>query len=217
MENSLFWDAEIVDGEYDRTYSSDDFAALFEGFWNTGIIPNGSTPLLVSPVAGGMAVSVSAGKANIKGRLYTNSAPVTLTLKIGDSAARVDFIALRMDKSSRTMKLRILEGVAGEGEPTHATGEALYDLLLAKVTVPAYATEVKAENITDLRGSASCPWISANFDIDALTTKFNTWFETTKSRISAITEQKLQTEIDTINSHAPYLQNNNLYIYVDEK
>ena len=44
METSLFWDAQqSQDGTLDRVYNSDDFAAMFMGFWGDGLIPNTST------------------------------------------------------------------------------------------------------------------------------------------------------------------------------
>ena len=40
METSLFWDAqENSEGVLDRVYNSDDFAAMFMGFWGDGLIP----------------------------------------------------------------------------------------------------------------------------------------------------------------------------------
>ena len=74
METSLFWDAqENSEGVLDRVYNSDDFAAMFAGFWGDGLIPNTSTALLVEPIENSFAVVVNPGDAFIGSLLRTET------------------------------------------------------------------------------------------------------------------------------------------------
>ncbi len=40
MERSSFFNAELVDEKYDRTYNAEDFARYFASFIGSGIFPN---------------------------------------------------------------------------------------------------------------------------------------------------------------------------------
>lgn len=198
MENSLFWDAKQIEGAWDRTYSSDDFAAMFAGFWETGIIPNAANALMVEPIENSFAVVVNPGDAFIKGRFYQNTNDVQFTLTNGNGETRVDYIALRFDYDNRKIFLRVLEGVEGEGAPSFARTDKLFDLLLAKVTIPANAQYLTDEMVEDLRGTANCPWVNLRFDLDAIVTSFEDWYQGVKTLLDENTAIQLQNQIDEL-------------------
>ena len=198
MENSLFWDAKQIEGAWDRTYSSDDFAAMFAGFWETGIIPNAANALMVEPIENSFAVVVNPGDAFIKGRFYQNTNDVQFTLTNGNGEIRVDYIALRFDYDNRKIFLRVLEGVEGEGAPSFARTDKLFDLLLAKVTIPANAQYLTDEMVEDLRGTANCPWVNLRFDLDAIVTSFEDWYQGVKTLLDENTAIQLQNQIDEL-------------------
>ena len=115
METSLFWDAQQnEDGTLDRVYNSDDIENSF-------------------------AVVVNPGDAFIKGRFYQSTEDKQFTLTNGNAEERVDYIALRFDSEKRSVYLKYLEGAEGQGSPLYARSGSLFDLLLAKITVPANA------------------------------------------------------------------------------
>ena len=45
MEKCSFFNAELVDGEYDRIYLAEDYARYFSSFIGNGVFPNPSTNL----------------------------------------------------------------------------------------------------------------------------------------------------------------------------
>ena len=197
MENSLFWDAqENSEGVLDRVYNSDDFAAMFSGFWGDGLIPNTSTALLVEPIENSFAVVVNPGDAFVRGRFYQNTEDRRFTLANGNGQERVDFIALRFDSSKRSVYLKYLQGAEGEGSPSYARGDTLFDLLLAKVTVPANAQYLTDEMVEDLRGTSVCPWVNLRFDLDAITSSFQAWYDNIRALLHKDAAVRLQEKID---------------------
>ena len=197
METSLFWDAQQnQDGTLDRVYNSDDFAAMFMGFWGDGLIPNTSTALLVEPIENSFAVVVNAGDAFVRGRFYQNTEDKQFTLSNGNAQERVDYIALRFDSEKRSVYLKYLEGAEGEGNPLYARSASLFDLLLAKITVPANAQYLTDEMVEDLRGTSDCPWINLRFDLDAIVSSFESWYTDMRELLDEDVAVQLQEQID---------------------
>lgn len=196
METSLFWDAKEVDGTLDRVYNSDDFAAMFAGFWGNGLIPNASSCLWVEPIENTFAVVVNPGDAFVKGRFYKNDSDLQLTLTSGNGEERVDYVALRFDSPKRQVYLRVLEGAEGEGAPSFAQSDTLFDLLLARVTIPANAQYLTDEMVEDLRGTEVCPWVNLRFDLDAITHGFEQWYTDMRELLDEDVAVQLQEQID---------------------
>lgn len=199
MENSLFWDAqENEEGVLDRVYNSDDFAAMFSGFWGDGLIPNISTALLVEPIENSFAVVVNPGDAFIKGRFYQNTEDKQFTLTTGNGEERIDYIALRFDYEHRRVYLKYLEGAEGQGSPTYSRTDTLYDLLLAKITIPANAQYLTDEMVDDLRGTELCPWVNLRFDLDAIVDSFESWYQSIRDLLDDNVAVNLQNQIDAL-------------------
>lgn len=198
MENSLFWDAKEQDGVLDRVYNSDDFAAMFGGFWGDGLIPNSSDALLVEPIENSFAVVVNPGDAFIKGRFYQNTEDKQFTLANGNGEERVDYIALRYDADKRSVYLKYLQGADGLGSPLYARSEGLFDLLLAKITVPANAQYLTDDMVDDLRGTSDCPWINLRFDLDAITSSFQAWYDNVRASLDEDVAEQLRNEISAL-------------------
>ena len=99
--------------------------------------------------------------------------------------------------------------------PLPVRENGIYDIVLAHITVPASAVEIKQENITDTRMNADiCGWVVSNIeevDFDQVTTQwadyianfeadelqaFNEWFDTIKGQLSTDQAGSLQLQID---------------------
>lgn len=155
-EKSLFWNALPDEAEptgYDRNYNADDISEWLEVVLPTGIIKS-ETGLKVS-AAGGMAVSVSVGKAIINGKPYRNDSAKAFIVDTAPtgSASRVDLIVLRFDRSPavRATQLMYKKGT-GATIPALTRTDLIYELALAKITVAPTVTTITAAAITDLRG-----------------------------------------------------------------
>lgn len=200
MQTSLFWDAKSVNGEFDRVYSSDDFATMFQGFWGNGVIPNTDDALFVSPIENSFSVTVNSGDAFVGGRFYQNTEPYKLLLDISDDEDRTDFIVLRMDKSSREVSLKVLKGTKGSVEPTVSKQEDCLDLVLAKVRVPANAEYLQDENVTDTRGTSLCPWVNLRWEISNLQKQFQEWYDGIQAKFTDSVVADFNSQIETLES-----------------
>lgn len=177
-EKSLFWnsfpDASNPTG-YDRPFNADDVSDWLDVIMTTGVIKS-ATGLKVTP-SGGLSVSVDVGKAVINGKPYRNDAAKVFTIDTAPtgSAARVDFIVLRFDRTA-SVRNTYLAYKKGEGAaaPALIRTDLIYELALARITVAPFTTEITAAAVADLRGDAEtvvttttgqsrgyCPYVTA--------------------------------------------------------
>jgi len=121
-EESMFWNGLISEGApgdaggYTDVQFSEWVKAVFEG--RTGVL-EGLAVTESSPA--GAHVTVSAGKAIIRGRFYHLDAPVQLVVTANVSGnPRKDRVVLRCDWSAQTIRLAVKEGTPA-GSPTLPT------------------------------------------------------------------------------------------------
>lgn len=178
-QKSLFWNA-LPDATsptgYDRNYNGDDISDWLAFVLTTGVIKT-DTALKVT-AAGGMTVSVGAGRAVINGKGYTNDAAETFTVPTAPTGStnRIDLIVVRFDKnvSKRKTDLVYITGANNNTVPAIKRDLVYYDLVLAKITVTPNKTTINTGDITDLRGDKEsvvttesgtslgfCPWLVA--------------------------------------------------------
>jgi hypothetical protein len=158
-ETYRFFDAVEVGGVYDRAYNASEFAEYFSNILTNGYVNVTSNELKVVQDSG-MDIEVNAGFAYINGRLYSNSAALSLTIETADAVnPRIDRIILRLDlnTANRYIKAFVLKGTAA-ASPTAAalTQDAtIYEISLAQIAVAAGATSIITANITDERTAAA--------------------------------------------------------------
>lgn len=137
----------------DRVYDATDFASYFGSLVSNGVFYMAATNLQVSP-ASGLAVSVAAGSAWINGYRYENTDELNLPLTTANgSNPRIDRIVVRLSQISRSIQLAIVAGTpaATPAAPELTRTSDVYELGIADVLVPAAATSIVANNITDTR------------------------------------------------------------------
>jgi hypothetical protein len=153
MEKSGFFNSS--DG--DRVYDATDFAAYFGSLVSNGIFYKTATNLQVSPGMG-LAVSVAAGSAWINGYRYENTDALNMPLTTAHgSNPRIDRIVVRLSQISRNIQLAVVTGTpaATPVAPDLTRTSDVYELGIAEVLVPAAATSIAANNITDTRLNTS--------------------------------------------------------------
>lgn len=200
MENSLFWDAKSVNGEFDRVYSSDDFADFFKGFWGDGVIPSVKSSLYVEAIENSFSVVVNPGCAIIGGRLYQNTEDYKFTLDTSGDAVRIDYIVVRLDKSKRAIYLRVLKGADNGLPPTIAQLDSCFDLVLAKIRIPANAQYLADEDLTDMRGTSLCPWVNLHWEISNLQGQFQQWYDNLQAKFTDSVVGDLSSQIDNLDN-----------------
>lgn len=194
----------------DRVYDADSFSEWLRPFFKTGVF-NGELQVLASS---GMEVIVDTGNAFIEGKLKKFDSQTTLTVEQASAnSTRIDAVVCRRNDTDRDFTLMIVKGTTVAPLPVRENG--IYDIVLAHITVPASAVEIKQENITDTRMNADiCGWVVsnveevdfsqvtaqwadyiANFEADELQA-FNEWFDTIKGQLSTDQAGSLQLQID---------------------
>lgn len=154
-EQSGFFDAHLVDGEYDRVYLAKQFAKYFASFIGNGVFGGKSNELMVrEKETPGMGIRVLSGQAWIDGYWYENDDECNLTIEIADGVLnRIDSIVVRWDNSERVIRLAVKKGVAASNPiaPIVQRDGDYYELKLADISIKAGATKITQANITDKR------------------------------------------------------------------
>lgn len=153
MEKSGFFNSS--DG--DRVYGATDFAAYFGSLVSNGVFYATSTNLQVSPGIG-LAVSVAAGSAWINGYRYENTDDLNIPLTTANgSNPRIDRIVIRLSQITRSIQLAVVTGTptATPVAPELTRTSDIYELGIADILVPAAATLISANSITDTRLNTS--------------------------------------------------------------
>lgn len=138
------------------------YSQLFKRLTFTGVsgTPAG-TELKASGDSSGMNVKVAAGFAIVRGHAYNNDAQVTLTIGASSTNPRRDLVILRLDPSSNSVVLAVKAGTAAASPSDPAltqTEEGVYELPVARVTVPANAVTISASDVADLRTFVGAQW-----------------------------------------------------------
>lgn len=140
-----------------RMHYASDFADYFGSVLSTGLLHTDEIPgMRVTIEQGTLNTVVSPGKAVMKGYLYENTTPLTLTHGIPESNAdRIDRVVLRLDlrNSERSVKLHVKEGIPDVNpvEPSLQRDEFIYELSLARIRVRANTSSFNPNDLTDER------------------------------------------------------------------
>jgi len=154
-EQSGFFDAHLVNGEYDRVYLAENFARYFASFIGNGIFGGKSNELMVQQKAtADMSVRVLSGQAWINGYWYENDDELSLAIDVADGVLnRIDLIVLRWNNVERVIRLAVKKGTSATNAsaPIIQRSADFYELKLAQVYVKAGATRITQADITDTR------------------------------------------------------------------
>lgn len=158
-EQSGFFDAHLIDGQYDRVYLSEHFAKYFSSFIGNGIFGGKSNELIVKQKETvSMGVRVLSGKAWINGYWYENTSELSLAIDIADGVLnRIDSIVVRWSYSDRVIRIVVKKGVSATTPvaPIIQRDNDYYELKLADIYIKAGATNIVQSNITDTRLNTS--------------------------------------------------------------
>ena len=152
-----------VDG--DRTYNAEDMSSYFEGLVSDGVYASVDDALIVLAAGSGLGITVGTGRAIVKMHWLRNSAALPLELSPADvQYDRIDVVVLRCDltESGRAVSIEIKEGTPAESPAAAALedSETMKELALAFIRVKKGATTLYQSNISDVRGSTFCGWVT---------------------------------------------------------
>lgn len=159
----------------DRLYNADDMSRYFEHILSNGIFKRIENCLKVS-ASDGMTLTVAAGAGLIECRWFRAAAAETVTIPSAHAVLpRFDAVVARLDTSDsvRAITLQVVSGTPAESPaaPEPVRTAAMHDLVLALVYVPAGASAITAENLTDVRDNEwYCGYVQSLVDTPILKT-----------------------------------------------
>lgn len=140
-----------------RKYDAKDFSDYFGSVLSTGVLHVDEQPgLFVSVEQGTMNTIVGPGKAIMKGHLYENTTPHTLTHSLPETNLdRIDRIVLRLDlrQSQRNILLHVKEGQPAENPepPALQRDNLIYEISLARILVRRNTSSLQPIDLQDER------------------------------------------------------------------
>ena len=153
-EYSFPFDSRVVNGVPDRPFNSEDDRLRYGSLISNGIYPNPSNNLQVM-ANGGMNIAIKQGLAWNNGGFYYANADILKALQPPDSVyARTDIVVLRFDSvSERKIYIDVKTGVPSLSAvtPVLTRNKEVYELQLAKITIPSNIAEITQSNIQDNR------------------------------------------------------------------
>lgn len=196
----MFFDAEKVNDEYDRLYSSGDFSKYLNQIVGNGVFPVPSTQLQVR-ASSGLTVLVASGEGWIDGHKLINSADMELTLDAADALlARIDRIIFYCDYTERQMGIEILKGTAAVTPvaPALTRTDSRWEMCLAEISIPKQTTTITQALITDTRADSNvCGWVAGLIEQIDTSTLFLQW-QTAYSDYYAMIKQQLDDFMATL-------------------
>ena len=164
----------------DRTYSAEQFGALFNGIITDGIFHAVGEAFRVDAV-GGAKIRVRSGRAWCRGTWVDNSGDHDMNSASNTSAtlSRIDAVVLRFDKSSRANGVEYVQGVASASpqKPAMTNHATMKDMPIAYIRRPPNATTVEPAHIEQAVGTDATPFITAplqSISVDAVIGQLNT-------------------------------------------
>ncbi len=164
-ENSAFWDDEATgdaasatgwEAPYLSSEKVDILSRLLGSDSSSGfVVPEYENELQIAestPAA--MTVDVNSGSGYVKGRVYINTVPTTLTITANSSGdPRIDRVILRVSIAAQTIRLVVLAGTSATNPilPTLTQDANTYEVSLAYIWVADGATTINNEDIHDER------------------------------------------------------------------
>lgn len=202
----------------DRAINSKVYRRLLSKYFTTGVFSNPETGFQV--LANEKEIIVKAGAANVNG-VYVELED-DLNINITDYMSSTSNVTLgviiRHDDSLavRSSSIKILNN-AGDDLPALTRNETIYDIAIAKITIPAGAMIIYQSYITDLRlNTAYCGIVSSSIKTIDTTTfynqiqsdlsefksdeklQFQTWFDSIKDELSTDQAGNLQNQINYV-------------------
>lgn len=213
-QTSGFFNAQLNNqGEFDRVYLAEQFAAYFSNFIGNGVFAHLLNKFVVTEGTG-LSVNVGTGKAFCEGFWFESDAQETLSIGLpNDLLNRKDNIVIRFDFENRETSIMVIQGEAAISPvaPDIVRTSLVFDLKIAEIFVAASSSSIVQKNITDTRSdNVVCGWVTGLVDqVDtsdlflqysaayaqwqnqmqsdeaAFTSKFNSWLASQRNAFDA--------------------------------
>lgn len=206
-EKSGFFNARLINDEYDRKYSANDYCDNLAVIIGNGVLRSTADDLKVTMQ--GLTPKVNAGRAWINGHYYYNTAQKTLSaITAPTGGGRYDRIVLRLNLNlnERNISVVYVEGVASNNpvKPALTRTGNIYDLCLADLYIAAGSNTAA---VYDKRSDADvCGWVYSVVGDESffksLDNSFEEWFEGVRDNLATTTILKRWTFTKTLTTSA---------------
>ena len=224
----------------DRVYYAEDWARHLKKYFTNGIFNNELNVVSNND----MTITIKEGDANIEGYRYTNTGDLVKTIDNADGTLnRIDNVVLRLDLTNRLISAQIIKGTFADKPvaPELVRTSTIYDLRIAKISIPAGTTTITQDLIADTRFITSdCGNVISTVQtpdtenlfiqmqtlfekqINELNNNFEIWFDSIKNQLDSDAAGNLQNQINNLNSNkvdnAKFdLDSNNLQLLANGK
>lgn len=182
---------------YDRTYSADDMNKPYSRLVADGVFAaqdgNPSSDLQVFASGTGMNITVAKGSGIFASKWFENPSTIIITVPDNNAInARLDSVIAQVDKrtSGRVGNIVYRTGAAAATPTPPAINQTanVIEYRIANVIVYPSAGAINQNNITDLRGSTSCPWVTGlikQVDTSTLWAQFQAAYEAQYNQYTA--------------------------------
>ena len=203
----------------DRVYYAEDWARHLKKYFTNGIFNNELNVVSNND----MTITIKEGDANIEGYRYTNTGDLVKTIDNADGTLnRIDNVVLRLDLTNRLISAQIIKGTFADKpvSPELVRTSTIYDLRIAKISIPAGTTTITQDLITDTRFITSdCGNVISTVQtpdtenlfiqmqtlfekqINELNNNFEIWFDSIKNQLDSDAAGNLQNQINNLNSN----------------
>lgn len=178
---------------HDRKYDTRQISQIFDGIIEDGVYMNIYNQFKVT-ASEGLVIQVDTGRSWFNHAWTLNDSILLRTLDPAEILFdRIDAVVIRIDHTEAVRSGDIIEIVKGTPSanpvrPTLQNGPETFQHPLAYITVPAEATAITQENITNMVGTSECPFVTGaaqGMNIDMLISQWqsqwNNWFNKTTS------------------------------------
>ena len=154
---------------HDRLYSAIQMSNMFDGVIVDGVFRTVGTFLKVVPGTG-LQVIVGIGRAWFDHTWTYNDSLLPLDIDLPDMVyTRIDAVVLEVDSSVavRANGIKVVPGTPAETPllPTLTNTSEVHQYPLAYVTVPVGMTTIIESDITDMIGTADCPFVAGPLEL----------------------------------------------------
>lgn len=154
---------------HDRLYSADEMNRPYKRIITNGVfatpqgIPSNDLQVLS---AGELNIIVKPGDALFADKWFNNPSNIAITIPSNTNIVpRIDSVIAQVDKTMNERKGNIIyrtgEANSNPEAPALSNNSNIVEYRLANIYVEASAVSINQSNITDLRGSEECPWVTS--------------------------------------------------------
>lgn len=148
----------------DRRYNAEQMSAIFDGIINDGVFANIGTAFGVKADTGN-GITVGIGRAWFNNTWLLNDAILPITADASEVLLdRYDAVVIEIDHSDavRAGSIKIVKGTPSSSppRPTMVSTLEVHQYPLAYIYRKAGSSSIVQENITNMIGTSSCPYIT---------------------------------------------------------